>query len=38
MMERLNPIVSQIDGQPEDLIAESLRQAEAPPYWFSQFS
>jgi hypothetical protein len=36
-LERLNPIVSQIDGQREDLVAESLRQAEAPPGWFAQF-
>jgi hypothetical protein len=36
-LERLNPIVSQIDGQHEDLVAESLKQAKAPPSWFAQF-
>jgi hypothetical protein len=36
-LERLNPIVSQIDGQREDLVAESLKQAKAPPSWFAQF-
>jgi hypothetical protein len=37
-LERLNPIVSQIDGQHEDLVAESLKQAKAPPSWFAQFA
>jgi hypothetical protein len=36
-LERLNPIVSQIDGQHEDLVAESLKEAKAPPGWFAQF-
>jgi hypothetical protein len=36
-LERLNPIVSQIDGQREDLVAESLKWATAPPGWFAQF-
>jgi hypothetical protein len=36
-LERLNPIVSQIDGQHEDLVAESLKWAKAPPGWFAQF-
>ena len=36
-LERLNPIVSQIDGQHEDLIAESVQWAEAGPGWFQLF-
>ena len=37
-LERLNPIVSQIDHQQENLITESVKQAEAAPNWFAQFS
>ncbi len=37
-LQRLNPIVSQIDGTHEDLIAESLRWAQAGPSWWTQFS
>ncbi|HWE62787.1 MAG TPA: hypothetical protein VHB98_13820 [Chloroflexota bacterium] len=37
-LRRLNPIVSQIDRQQEDLIAESLHWATAGPGWFSLFS
>jgi hypothetical protein len=36
-LQRLNPIVSQIDGTHEDLIAESLHWAEAGPSWWTQF-
>jgi hypothetical protein len=36
-LQRLNPIVSQIDGTHEDLIAESLRWADAGPSWWTQF-
>jgi hypothetical protein len=36
-LARLNPIVSQIDGTHEDLIAESLRWAQAGPSWWTQF-
>jgi hypothetical protein len=37
-LRRLNPIVSRIDHQQEDLIAESLHWANAGPSWFSLFS
>jgi hypothetical protein len=36
-LEKLNPIVSAIDGTHEDLVAESLAWADAPPGWFNQF-
>jgi hypothetical protein len=36
-LQRLNPIVSQIDGTHEDLIAESLHWAESGPSWWTQF-
>jgi hypothetical protein len=36
-LQRLNPIVSQIDGTHENLIAESLRWAQAGPSWWKQF-
>jgi hypothetical protein len=36
-LQRLNPIVSRIDGTHEDLIAESLRWAQAGPSWWTQF-
>lgn len=36
-LQRLNPIVSQIDGTHEDLIAESLHWARTGPSWWTQF-
>jgi hypothetical protein len=36
-LQRLNPIVSSIDGTHEDLIAESLHWAEVGPGWWTQF-
>lgn len=36
-LQRLNPIVSRIDGTHEDLIAESLRWAQSGPSWWTQF-
>ncbi len=36
-LQRLNPIVSQIDNTHEDLIAESLTWARVGPLWWDQF-
>jgi hypothetical protein len=37
-LERINPIISKIDHTREDLVALSLKMAQAGPLWWNQFS